>query len=179
MESIKLQTKKRREKLAEILREAKQPVTGSDLARCLGVSRQVIVGDIGILRAQGMNIFATLQGYRTSVQEIDADHLASIFCRHDRIGLEKEFFIILKHGGKIKDVAIEHPLYGEFRAALMIESIEQAKDFLQRFDDLAAEQLSIATGGFHYHMLEAPDQEALERIKKSLKEQGILVTEEV
>lgn len=42
----------RREKLLDILKNSSAPVSGSALARQLGVSRQVIVQDIALLRAR-------------------------------------------------------------------------------------------------------------------------------
>ena len=42
----------RREKIIEIMSNQKEPVSGSDLAKKFGVSRQVIVQDIALLRKQ-------------------------------------------------------------------------------------------------------------------------------
>ncbi len=42
-------TEERRAQLYALLTQAQQPLTGSALARKFGVSRQIIVGDIGIL----------------------------------------------------------------------------------------------------------------------------------
>lgn len=53
----------RRECIIRILNEAKIPVTGTSLANQLGVSRQVIVQDIALLRASSQKIIATTKGY--------------------------------------------------------------------------------------------------------------------
>ena len=58
-----MDAKQRREEIAALLRGAKGPITGSDLAKRLHVSRQLIVGDIALLRTGGLEIYATPQGY--------------------------------------------------------------------------------------------------------------------
>ncbi|MDD4601954.1 MAG: HTH domain-containing protein [Negativicutes bacterium] len=57
-----MDAKERRTALCTILKETEQPVTGTELAKMLGVSRQVIVGDIALLRAGGVHVYATPQG---------------------------------------------------------------------------------------------------------------------
>ena len=49
----------RREKLMKLLEEAEEAVSATALARTLSVSRQIIVGDIALLRAAGAHITAT------------------------------------------------------------------------------------------------------------------------
>ena len=53
----------RREKLIQIIRAAAKPISGGELAQKLGVSRQVIVQDIALLRAADMDIISTTKGY--------------------------------------------------------------------------------------------------------------------
>lgn len=84
-----MNTEKRREILMKRLREAKQPLTGTKLARELGVSRQIIVGDISILRAEGTQIFATPRGYIMPQEAGDKFIKATIVCRHDAAAMEK------------------------------------------------------------------------------------------
>ena len=47
----------------KVLNNSKEPVTGSTLAKDFNVTRQVIVQDMAILRAEGKDIIATPQGY--------------------------------------------------------------------------------------------------------------------
>ena len=54
-----MDTAERREKLLSFLRNAKKPLTGTQLAREFSVSRQIIVGDISVIRATGTTIYAT------------------------------------------------------------------------------------------------------------------------
>lgn len=53
----------RRMELLRLIKESKQPVKGSELAQKLGVSRQVIVQDIALLRAEKYKIIGTTMGY--------------------------------------------------------------------------------------------------------------------
>ena len=53
----------RREDILNLLVEYKGPVKGSDLAEKFSVTRQIIVKDIAILRAKGVSIIATPDGY--------------------------------------------------------------------------------------------------------------------
>ena len=55
---------KRCEKILSILNSTEKPVTASQLAEEFGVSRQIIVGDVAILRAAGFGIIATARGYK-------------------------------------------------------------------------------------------------------------------
>ena len=53
----------RRKQLLNILSSSNNPVSGGTLAKELNVSRQIIVQDISLLRANGSNIFSTYKGY--------------------------------------------------------------------------------------------------------------------
>ena len=54
----------RRRALAERLNAANGPLSAASLARELSVSRQIIVGDVALLRAGGLDITATPRGKR-------------------------------------------------------------------------------------------------------------------
>lgn len=171
-----MNTNERREILRRKLAESTKPMTGTALANELGVSRQVIVGDIGILRAMGTKVYATPQGYVIPSQ-IDTDSealIATIACSHDKQGVAKELEIIVDNGGKIRDVIVEHPLYGEIRADLMISSRRDINSFLAGLERSGAGPLSVVTGGLHLHTIEVPSEEILQEIERELKENGIL-----
>ena len=53
----------RREKILEILKGRDGKVRGSELADRLEVSRQVIVGDMALLKARGLPVMSTPRGY--------------------------------------------------------------------------------------------------------------------
>lgn len=55
----------RRKAIADVLRAADAPISASALAEKFSVSRQIIVGDIALLRSSGEEILATPRGYVT------------------------------------------------------------------------------------------------------------------
>jgi len=54
----------RRERILTRLNSAGAPLSASTLAAELGVSRQIVVGDVALLRAGGAQIDATPRGYQ-------------------------------------------------------------------------------------------------------------------
>ena len=57
----------RRAEIMNILRQSTMPLSGAALGKQLGVSRQVVVQDIALLRQSGEEIYATNRGYVTGV----------------------------------------------------------------------------------------------------------------
>lgn len=76
----KLIADERRNAIIRWLSEEHSPITGSELAKRSGVSRQVIVQDMSILKAKGEPIFATAQGYLYFSQEKKSKSATS-YCR--------------------------------------------------------------------------------------------------
>lgn len=168
--------KERRQQLASLLQTTPHPITGTALAKRLGVSRQVIVGDMAILRAAGIEIYATPQGYVIPSAKSIASITAKLACCHDRSGLVEELEVILDNGGKVLDVIVEHGVYGEIKANLMLTSRRDLADFLTNLQKSGAEPLSIITGGIHLHTIEAPNEAVLEAIKDELRKRSILLS---
>lgn len=166
----------RRSNIVDILKKDPKPVKGSDLATKLGVSRQVIVQDVALLRAQGEQIIATPQGYFLA-QSFDSQKEKRIFpCSHnDYQEMKKELSIVINKGGKVLDVCVEHPLYGEIKGNLMLESMDDVENFISKFLKLEAEPLSVLTKGVHLHTVEAKSQEILDKIELELKKEGFLL----
>jgi transcriptional regulator of NAD metabolism len=73
----------RRENIAALLAQSEQPLRASALAQRYRVSRQVIVGDIALLRASGTAIVATPKGYILSPAAFGSGILRTIACNHD------------------------------------------------------------------------------------------------
>lgn len=169
-----MDNKERREALNNILKSSQEPVTGTYLARELGVSRQIIVSDIAILRAGGADVIATPQGYMMPSKG-PSKLTATLACRHARSELKNELNIIVDNGGKVLDVVVEHPLYGEIKANLMVASRREVDEFISKLSQSGAEPLSIVTGGIHLHTIEVPDHRALEKIEQELKSKQILI----
>jgi uncharacterized protein len=164
----------RRRRLTEWMRSQKGAVHGDDLARRFRVSRQCLVQDVAILRAAGVEIVSTPQGYRLPLGR-PAAHRATLACRHTPEQTEEELHILVDHGVRVLDVVVEHALYGELRGSLMIESRADVQDFLRRWRGTKASLLSTLTRGVHLHTVEASRPERIARAKARLHERGILL----
>ena len=168
----------RREEILKTLRDSHEPVKGTDLSEKLGVSRQVIVQDIAILRAKGENILATPQGYLIPKTYGKSKLIKTIACIHkNNEDLEDELKIIVDLGGKIVDVIVEHPLYGEIKSQLQIDSRHDLKLFMDSLNKTKAEPLSSLTSGVHLHTIEVENEEIFEKIKNTLLEKNYLIKE--
>lgn len=164
----------RRDKILDILRKSSEPITGTKLSRITGVSRQIIVQDIALLRARGLNIFATPQGYL--LMEDEPKKMTKVIaCNHDRNGMRKELEIIVDNGGKVIDVIVEHPLYGEIKAMLMLSSRLDVAKFMRHYENSDTKPLSALTGGVHVHTIEVADENSYEQIIKELDKYGYLI----
>lgn len=173
----KLLGEDRRDWLLDYLKNSSGPVTGTVLARKSNVSRQVIVGDITLLKARNEPIIATSQGYlymRVGNQRFVEKIIA---CRHDRSQAEQELNIIVDHGVTIKDVTVEHPVYGDLTASIMVANRQDVQAFLKSIQSTNASLLSELTSGMHLHTLAAPDEQRILDAVKDLKAAGILVEE--
>ena len=149
----------RRKKMMDILSESTEPVSGSALARMLSVSRQVIVTDIAILRAEGMEITSTSRIFKV---------------QHSREDCEKELNLFVDCGAIVKDVFVSHRAYGILRGELNIRSRLDVQNFLESIRTGKSTLLSSTTEGFHYHTLLAPSEEILDLIENRLWEMGFL-----
>lgn len=168
-------TEERRAEVLRRLQEASQPLTGTRLSRELGVSRQIIVGDVSILRAEGQQIFATPRGYIMPKQEIGGFRKATLVCQHRAEDMEAELNAIVDNGGTVLDVIVEHPVYGPIKSDLLLESRRDIRNFLTKMKKCQANPLLVVTGGIHIHTVQVPDGEALQAIKDELVSLGILV----
>jgi uncharacterized protein len=164
----------RRRRIVERIRSHRGPLSGADLAKQLRVSRQCLVQDIAILRAAGEEIVATPRGYRLPETTKDT-HRAVLACRHAPERTEEELQILVDHGVKVLDVIVEHPLYGELRGSLMLESRADVQDFLKQVKATHASLLSSLTRGVHLHTVEASRPEMISRARAKLRERGFLL----
>ncbi|MDV4151693.1 transcription repressor NadR [Clostridium sp. AL.422] len=168
-----MSSKKRREEIINLLFQNNGPIKGTELASLFNVTRQIIVKDIAILRAEGRNIIATPDGY---IYNKDNNKVKSIIAvNHDSSKTIQELEIVVKYGGIIEDVIIEHPLYGEIRGNLMIKNLNDLYKFENKFKNKDVKPLSNLTNGIHLHTIAADSQEDIESIKKELKEKGFLL----
>ena len=162
---------KRREYLVKILHEATEPVSGTELSHLLGVSRQVVVQDIALLRATDINIFATTKGYLFYHSE--QPRAKRIFkVKHTTEQIEDELCTIVDNGGKILDVQVKHEIYGEIGTALIIRNRLDVYDFVKKVKENKIVPLKELTDGIHQHTIEADTEETLDLIERVLEEKG-------
>src|SRR5271163_3492776 len=144
----------RRRRILAWIRTHGAPIRGGELAKHFRVSRQCLVQDVAILRAGGEEIVATPRGYRLPSGAPRA-HRAILACKHAPDQTKEELQTLVDHGVKVLDVIVEHPVYGELRGSLMIESRADVDDFLEIVSASKATLLSSLTSGAHLHTVEA------------------------
>ncbi len=175
MEKKKLRGEERRTKLLHILQTSTQPVTGNELSQMTNVSRQVIVGDITLLKARNEPIIATSQGYMYLPVESTKKPERIIACQHDPSRTQEELFLLVDIGVTVKDVKIEHPVYGDLTASIMVSSRKEVQQFLSRVSATNASFLSELTSGIHLHTVSAATEDLLDEAEVALRDAGILV----
>lgn len=168
-----MNSKQRREYILNKLVKNSEPQKGHILAADMGVTRQVIVKDIAILRAEGKDIIATPEGYIIPASYVHKIKRTIAVC-HKTKDIKDELEIIVKYGAIIEDVIVEHPLYGEIKGMLMIKTLRDVQSFMDRFNKEKAQPLSGLTGGVHIHTIIAEDEETIDSIIEELKEKGFL-----
>ena len=152
------------------IKNSDRPVSGSALAKTFQVSRQVIVQDIALIRAEGNNVISTNRGYI-----LNAPHTVSrIFkVHHTDADLENELCGIVDLGGMVN-----HRVYGHIEAELNIGSRRQVENFMEDIRNGKSSPLKNITSDYHYHKVEAESEEILDMIQDMLKRRGFLIEAE-
>lgn len=163
----------RHEEILTTLKQAKEPIVARKLADKFNVSRQVIVGDIALLRAAGENILSTPKGYILNTH-VANEMKKKIVCKHTIEETTDEINTIIELGGKLLDVSVEHPLYGEITGTLNLFDQADARQFNQKVATGETSLLLELTEGVHTHTIAADSMEQLELIEEKLKEKGYL-----
>ena len=158
--------KERLKKILSILSNSKEPVKGKELAELLNVSRQVIVQDISILKTKGHKIYSTRNGYILEKRLNVVRKMVAV--KHTKDEIYDELFKIVKAGGKVIDVIVEHPIYGEISGRLDIGSIEDISKFIALMESSHASPLLELSGGIHIHTIEAPDTKTMHKVLDSI-----------
>lgn len=165
----------RRAQILRLLKDQGTPMSGAALARAMGVSRQVIVQDVALIRAENHSILSTNKGY---VYRMDGDEIHQpkrvFYVKHTTEEVLDEFLTVLELGGKIVDVAVEHEIYGQIRVDLMIETPQDARDFVERLAKCSDNPLKVLTDDCHYHTIAAPSEKLLDLIGQEMKKKGYL-----
>lgn len=169
----------RRDSIASILSASRIPISASVLAEKFGVSRQIIVGDIALLRASGAPVVATPRGYliENGTAAVSSDDYTIACCHGQDDMLLEELYTIVDSGATVVDVIVEHPVYGQLTGLLQISSRFDADRFVEALAEGNAAPLSQITDGIHLHTIRCSDPARVEYIKKQLAKKGILVSE--
>lgn len=168
-------TAQRREKIMELLRETDVPISATAIAGLFSVSRQIIVGDIALLRAGGELITATPRGYILEQQDDDRELEISIVCCHADEQVADELYTVVDLGGTLIDVIVQHSVYGQICAPLYIASRFDADTFLQNLQSSGSKPLCDLTDGIHLHRLRCPNEEVQQRVLRALDDKGYLM----
>lgn len=167
---------KRRETIEELLRTEKEPLSGTALAKRLGVSRQIIVQDIALLRATNKNILSTNKGYLLYGRDNEVKTFKRVvMVKHSNEKMQRELNSIVDSGAKVLDVIVEHDVYGQIAVDLFINSRRDVDEFMEKILSDNARPLKELTGNVHFHTIEAESEEILDEAEKRLKEAGVLV----
>ena len=185
----------RRAAILAALREERGPLSASRLSERFGVSRQIIVQDIALLREAGANIVATTKGYvlantaQTTAQSatqtmtqnaaeqpaVRLNEPARTFKLHHEVEqTREELQTIIALGGRVHNVSISHRAYGRITAPLEIADQADIERFINDIESGKSSPLSTATSGYHYHLVSAPSDEVLEAIGRALADKGFL-----
>ena len=177
----------RRTAIINQIKNSTVPVSGKALAAQYAVSRQVIVQDIALIRAAGHEIISTNRGYLLNE---DASVQRTFKVKHTDAQVEEELYSIVDLGGSVKNVMVNHRVYGHMEAELNITSRRKAAEFL---DDIKTgkssplknitldEQVDMkfeAERDENGEVVEADSEETLDMIEAALREKGFLLEQE-
>ncbi len=172
MQAFMISGEVRRSDIINGLNKTTVAISATALAKKYGVSRQVIVQDIALLRANGYDIISTNRGYLIATAEQKPQRVFKVYHNGDQAREEMQTIVDL--GGVIDDIFISHRVYGTVRGELNIRSRRDIDHFMQELSNSASRPLSDATNGYHYHTVTADSQETLDMIFDALKEKGFL-----
>ncbi|MDO7905564.1 transcription repressor NadR [Paenibacillus sp. JX-17] len=178
-DKIKLTGDERRAQLLDWLKSS-SPLTGNELAQRASVSRQVIVQDMTLLKARNEPILATSQGYvymESDSRQGPALLERVIAVQHTPEQSEEELLLIVDHGVGVKDVIVEHPVYGQISAQIRVHTRKEVYEFISNIRSSKATFISELTQGVHLHTLTSPSEERLDEVCEALREIGFLVTD--
>ncbi|MDE6373566.1 MAG: transcription repressor NadR [Clostridia bacterium] len=162
----------RRKEILSLIGNSRNPVPANLLSERYSVSRQVIVQDVALLRAQGYGVISTNRGYVLG-SGLGAQRVFK--CRHTLQELINESEIIISRGGKIEDIMVNHRVYGKISARLELSEPRHAEELYRSLVSGASKPLMSVTDGYHYHTVSADCEETLDGIEGALREAGFLI----
>lgn len=167
----------RKEKIIEEIKKSDKPISASTLAKKLSVSRQIIVGDVALIRASGTNIIATPRGYILDSKQQNQTYTIAI--NHSQEQMADELYTIVDLGGCAIDVIVDHPVYGQLTGKLHLSSRYDVDQFIKKVNNNQAKPLSQLTDGLHLHTIQCPNEDTYQRIVSALDEKGYLFKKEI
>ncbi len=167
-------SEERRRRLVDMLSSSPKPLSGTELGQRLGATRQTVAQDIALLRAGGHPIVGTSRGYLLATALAPGSHRALLAVRHRPDQTEEELSLLLDLGLRVVDVIVDHPVYGEIRGMLMLDSREDLREWMSGIREKRARLLSELTEGIHLHTVEVPRAELLDRARSALRQRGFL-----
>lgn len=162
----------RRDKILNAMASSESPLSGSALAKEFDVSRQVIVQDIALLRAAGHNITSTNRGYTLA----DIIYAVRVFkVSHTDEQVEEELNTVVDLGGIVRDVFVNHKVYGRLRVDMNIKCRMDVQKFVYGIKSGKSRPLKNLTSNYHYHTISADAEKTLDEIEQALDEKGFIV----
>ena len=174
--SVNMNGKLRRIKVLAMIKESDRALSASFLAKELNVSRQVIVGDVALLRAEGQEIIATSRGYIFQNITKKNQYIRKIACQHTPEQTIDELYLLVDLGIRVNDVTIEHEVYGELTGYLGIECRADADLFIKKLEKSQSRLLSELTMGIHLHTVRCRNKEHFNEVLDAMKKAGYLVS---
>ena len=162
----------RREKIVAELAAAREPLSGTVLAERCGVSRQVVVADVALLRGRGERIVSTSRGY---VLERAPRRPTRLFkCHHGAERTAEELTLVVDLGACVEDVFVNHRVYGKVSSALGISSRRDVERFVAELSSGVSAPLLEVTSGYHFHHVSAESEDVLDDVERALAARGYL-----
>lgn len=161
----------RRKQIPQILKNSNGPVPGTELARQLNVSRQIIVQDMALLRANGIPVLSTNRGYMIQ-EEKSVSRVFKVVHTDEQV--EEELNLFVDHGARVEDVFVFHKVYGIVKAPMNIKSRRDVQNYLNDILTGKSTQLKNITANYHYHTITAENEQILDMIQEELKQKGFL-----
>ena len=164
----------RRKAIVNLLLSSNEAISGGKLSEEFGVSRQIIVQDITVLKGTGYDILSTHNGYIIQKSPLK-ERVFKVY--HTTEETEDELTTIVNLGGTVVDVFVWHKVYGKMTAPLNIFSSLHIKQFIEGVRSGKSTELMNITGGYHYHTVRAEKEETLDLIAEVLSKKGYVAPE--
>lgn len=167
-----MQGEQRRAQLLHMIQTTSTPISGTVLAEKLGVSRQIVVQDIALLRAQGHPVLSTNRGYKA---ESPAKCTRVFKVHHTDEQIADELNAIVDLGATVEDVFVNHKVYGRIHANMDISSRRDVSLFLEGIKSGKSTPLKNITSSYHYHTISARSEEILALVEDVLRQRNYLL----